>query len=174
MDVCRHHGVLNGLSPARSHAPPDARERPSMTATDAWLQQLGLSQYAEIFSKEAIDVDVLGDLTDEDLEKLGIPLGHRKRMLKAIATLPSNVSEQQTAVPPVRPSAERRQLTMMFCDLVGSTALASVLDPEDLNGVIQKFQETCTVVVRQAGGYIAKYMGDGVLVYFGYPKTHED
>src|SRR5262245_12368835 len=129
--------MLNGLSRVESPAPPGACERPSMTGTDAWLQQLGLSQYAELFAKQAIDLDILGDLTDDDLEKLAIPLGHRKRILKAIAALPSNAPEPQAGVPPVRSSPERRQLTVLFCDLVGSTALASVLDPEDLNGVIQ-------------------------------------
>src|SRR5262249_161624 len=141
MDVCRHHGELNGLVPAKGHAPPDALERPSMTGTEAWLEQLGLSQYTEIFAKEAIDFDVLSDLTEDDLEKLDIPLGHRKRLLKAIAALHGNAPEQQVT-PPGRSSPERRQLTMLFCDLVGSTALASVLDPEDLNGVIKKFQKT--------------------------------
>src|SRR5215207_7580538 len=100
-------------------------------------------------------------------------------MLKAIGALAgasraASGGQAPTPTAAPHPSAERRQVTLLFCDLVGSTALASELDPEDLSGVIHKLHETCAAVVKQAGGYIAKYMGDGVLVYFGYPKAHED
>src|SRR5262245_34841008 len=101
--------MLNGLARVESHEPPGAGQRPSNTGTDRFLQQLVLSQYAELFANQAIDLDILGDLTDEDLEKLAIPLGHRKRILKAIAALPSNAPEPQAGVPPVRSSPERRQ-----------------------------------------------------------------
>src|SRR5262249_10052881 len=115
--------------------------------------------------------------TDADLEKLGLPLGHRKRILKAIAALaagePSTADSPAAALVPSGPP-ERRQLTMLFCDLVGSTALASTLDPEDLSDVIRKFQDAAADVLTHAGGYIAKYMGDGILAYFGYPQAHED
>jgi class 3 adenylate cyclase/predicted ATPase len=148
-----------------------------MNSAAAWLEELGLAQYAAVFGEQAIDFGVVPTLTEVDLEKLGIPLGHRKRMLKAIGRLAGAVraadtDQAHTARP--RTSAERRQLTMLFCDLVGSTALASELDPEEVSGVLHRFQDTCTTVVKQAGGCIAKYMGDGVLAYFGYPRAHED
>jgi class 3 adenylate cyclase/predicted ATPase len=156
---------------------PRASENASMTFAAAWLKELGVAQYAEVFAEHAIDFGVISNLTEVDLEKLGIPFGHRKRMLKAIGALAGAMRAADTAqcpIAPPRPSAERRQLTILFCDLVGSTALASELDPEDLSGVLHKFQDTCAAVIEQAGGYLAKYMGDGVLVYFGYPQAHED
>jgi predicted ATPase/class 3 adenylate cyclase len=146
-----------------------------MTSAELWLEGLGLGKYARVFAEQAIDIDVIPDLDDADLEKLGIPLGDRKRMLKAVAAL-AGVSRPTPAValsPPLS-NAERRQLTVLFCDLVGSTPLAAKLDPEDLNGVIRKFQDACAGVITRAGGYVAKYMGDGVLAYFGYPQAHED
>jgi class 3 adenylate cyclase/predicted ATPase len=150
-----------------------------MSGTEAWLEGLGLGKYARVFAEQAIDSDVLADLTDADLEKLGIPLGDRKRMLKAIVALgararASEDAAARSAVAPTHPAAERRQLTVLFCDLVGSTALAAKFDPEDLSGIIRKFQDTCAAVIAHAGGYVAKYMGDGVLAYFGYPQAHED
>jgi predicted ATPase/class 3 adenylate cyclase len=147
-----------------------------MLSVAAWLEELGLAQYAEIFAEQAIDFEIVPALTEADLEKLGMPLGHRRRMLQAIGALAGTTAAKtdQAHIAPPCSSAERRQLTMLFCDLVGSTALASELDPEDLSGVIHKFQETCAAVVKQAGGYIAKYMGDGILAYFGYPQAHED
>ena len=143
-----------------------------------WLRSLGLGQYEAVFRESEIDPEVLPELTDADLEKLGVPLGHRKRLLKAI----SNLVSQGQPTPPPRPApvptetdtAERRQLTVMFCDLVGSTALSAKLDPEDLHGVIGAYHRCCAELVERNGGFVAKYMGDGVLAYFGYPKAHED
>ena len=137
-----------------------------------WLDRLGLSEYAPVFADQAIDRAVLADLTDQDLKDLGIPLGHRKRLLKAITAL----AEPSPARPesPSRPEAERRPLTVLFCDLVGSTELSARLDPEDMGALIRAYQACCADVVKRGEGHIAKYMGDGVLVYFGYPKAHED
>jgi class 3 adenylate cyclase/predicted ATPase len=143
-----------------------------------WLRSVGLGQYEAVFRESEIDPEVLPELTDADLEKLGVPLGHRKRLLKAI----SHLASPGQPTPPPRPApaltetdtAERRQLTVMFCDLVGSTALSAKLDPEDLHGVIGAYHRCCTELVEHNGGFVAKYMGDGVLAYFGYPKAHED
>jgi class 3 adenylate cyclase len=146
----------------------------------AWLEGLGLSQYGEAFVKVAIDLSVLPDLTEADLAQLGVVLGHRKKMLRAIAALsePASTAQPDSPVPVVTAStgseAERRQLTVMFCDLAGSTALSARLDPEDLRDVIGAYHRCCTEVIERAGGLVAKYMGDGVLAYFGYPSAHED
>ena len=143
-----------------------------------WLRNLGLSQYEATFRQNEIDIDVLPELTEIDLEKLGVPLGHRKRLLKAIAGLGAPEKLAPTSGPAlVRPEtdvAERRQVTVMFSDLVGSTALAARMDPEDLREVISAYQKCVTETVGRFGGFVAKYMGDGVLVYFGYPQAHED
>ena len=144
----------------------------------AWLRGLGLGQYESAFRDSEIETDVLSELTETDLEKLGLPLGPRKRILKAIANL-VDVDKAPEAANPARPmpakdTAERRQLTVMFCDLVGSAAMSARLDPEDLSSVIGSFQKACASAVTAFGGSIAKYMGDGVLVYFGYPEAHEE
>jgi class 3 adenylate cyclase/predicted ATPase len=139
----------------------------------AWLRGLGLAQYAPAFRENAIDSTVLRNLTAEDLKDLGVVLvGHRRRLLDAIAAL----AGQAPAAPetPVRSDAERRQLTVMFCDLVGSTSLSTRLDPEDLRGIIGAYHRCVTEIVEGFGGFVARYMGDGVLVYFGYPQAHED
>jgi predicted ATPase/class 3 adenylate cyclase len=145
---------------------------------EKWLCGLGLQQYVTVFRDNAIDAEVLAELTEADLEKLGVVLGHRKRLLKAIATLASpSALEQATAVgsaPSLGGEAERRQLTVMFCDLVGSTQLSARMDPEDLRDVVGAYQRYVAKTVSQFGGFVAKYMGDGVLVYFGYPQAHED
>jgi class 3 adenylate cyclase len=142
-----------------------------------WLNNLGMSEYAERFAENRIDPSVLPDLTDQHLEKLGVALGDRLKILRAIrefsgATVAATRSSN--AAPHVaRDSAERRQLTVMFCDLVGSTALSARLDPEDLRGIIGAYHRCCTELVERNGGFVAKYMGDGVLAYFGYPQAHE-
>ena len=120
---------------------------------------------------------VLRDLTDEHLRELGLPHGGRLKLLRAIAAL--GTSEQTLASPEITPpaphtDAERRQVTVMFSDLVGSTALSARMDPEDLREVISAYQKCVTDTVQRCGGFVAKYMGDGVLVYFGYPQAHED
>jgi class 3 adenylate cyclase/tetratricopeptide (TPR) repeat protein len=152
----------------------------------AWLENLGLGIYREAFQQNAIAWDVLPELNEGDLEALGILLGHRKTLLRAIAqlsqsaegmgpgSLPLAVSPEQQPVPPERDQAERRQLTVMFCDLVDSTALSRRLDPEDLQEVTRRFLDACSYAIGRFNGYIAKYMGDGMLVYFGYPNAHED
>src|ERR1700746_2817721 len=136
-----------------------------------WLNALGLGQYAQRFAENDIDPSVLRDLTDHDLEKIGVSLGHRKKILRAIAELDDARSGPE---PARRDEAERRQLTVMFADLVGSTQLSARMDPEDLREVIWTYQKAVAEIVRRFDGFVAKYMGDGVLVYFGYPQAHED
>ena len=146
-----------------------------------WLKTLGMSEYAERFAENRIDFSVLRDLTDQDLKDLGVVLGDRRKMLRAIAELdvidkdiPNPAASGATTAPPQYDAAERRQVTVMFCDLVGSTALSARMDPEDLREVISAYQKCVAETVRRFGGFVAKYMGDGVLVYFGYPQAHED
>jgi class 3 adenylate cyclase len=141
-----------------------------------WLEKLGMSEYAQRFVENRIDFSVLPDLTDHDLEKLGVVLGDRRKMLRAIANLEAHTTIVAAAAPagPPRDTAERRQVTVMFSDLVGSTALSARMDPEDLREVITTYQKCVAEAVRRFGGFVAKYMGDGVLVYFGYPEAHED
>src|SRR5437870_1115772 len=140
-----------------------------------WLEKLGMSEYLPQFLENRIDFSVLRDLTDQDLKDLGVVLGDRRKMLRTIGELdPGPPVGPQVAIPvPAHDSAERRQLTVMFCDLVGSTALSTRLDPEDLRAIISAYHRCCTTLVEQNGGFVAKYMGDGVLVYFGYPQAHE-
>jgi hypothetical protein len=142
-----------------------------------WLAKLGLGQYAQRFAENDISFRILSDLTDQDLEKIGVAsLGHRRELLRAIAQLKSSETTvpKPTVVPQPSESAERRQVTVMFSDLVGSTALSSRMDPEDLREVISAYQKCVAETVQRFGGFVAKYMGDGVLVYFGYPQAHED
>jgi class 3 adenylate cyclase len=139
----------------------------------AWLRELGLERYEQAFKKGEIDPAILPELTDADLKELGIPLGPRKQLLKAISALAAGTGPP-SARDTRRPEAERRQLTVMFADLVGSTELAARLDPEDMGQVIRAYHGACTEVVERWGGHVAKYMGDGVLAYFGWPQAHED
>ncbi|MBM4263804.1 MAG: hypothetical protein FJ145_20585 [Deltaproteobacteria bacterium] len=139
-----------------------------------WLRNLGLGQYEATFRENEIDASVLSDLTEDDLEKLRIPLGHRKRLLKAIAALDDTAIAPKATVPPSAfDGAERRQLTVMFYDLVGSTALSARLDPEDMRAILGTYHRCCTERIERHGGFVAKYVGDGVLAYFGYPLAHE-
>jgi class 3 adenylate cyclase/predicted ATPase len=142
-----------------------------------WLEKLGMPEYSERFSENKIDVSVLPHLTDQDLKDIGVALGHRRKILAAIAELVSAVQAppQPTLTEAKRQdTAERRQVTVMFSDLVGSTALSARMDPEDLREVISAYQKCVAETVQRFGGFVAKYMGDGVLVYFGYPQAHED
>ena len=143
-----------------------------------WLRSLGLAQYEGVFRDNEIEADILPDLTDADLEKLGLPLGPRKRLLKAIANLGAPAAPVTSGAPAAASgqtadTAERRQLTVMFCDLVGSTALSARLDPEDMRAIIGAYHKCCANLIASHGGFVAKYMGDGVLAYFGYPRAHE-
>ena len=149
-----------------------------MDGVPQWLDRLGLGRFAAVFAEQQIDLEVLTELTDEDLEKLCIPLGPRKKLLKAIAELrdsgslggfPASTQSTATSV-----EAERRHLTVMFCDLVGSTELSRRLDPEDLRQVNLLYQDACKAAIDAFDGFVARYMGDGVLAYFGYPQAHED
>src|SRR6516164_6753288 len=140
-----------------------------------WLASIGLSEYAQRFADNGIDLSVIRDLTEEDLKDLGVLLGHRRKILRAIAELPAAPAPAETATEPVpRDEAERRQLTLMFCDLVGSTALSARLDPEEMWAVIASYQACIGEVIGRYQGMIARYMGDGVLAYFGYPRAQED
>jgi class 3 adenylate cyclase/predicted ATPase len=142
-----------------------------------WLKELGLEQYAQSFHENGIDLSVLPDLTDQHLKDLGVLLGHRLKMLRAIGELAgaAPIKSKLTGVvtPAPQDTAERRQLTVMFIDLVGSTALSARLDPEDLRGIITVYHRCCAELVERNGGFVAKYIGDGVLAYFGYPQAHE-
>jgi class 3 adenylate cyclase/predicted ATPase len=148
-----------------------------MTTTAEWLAALGMSEYRERFAENRIDLSVLHELTDQDLKDLGVVLGDRRKMLRAIAALATAVpaSPGSGTAGERRPqdAAERRQLTIMFCDLVGSTALSAQLDPEDLRGIIGVYHSCCAELVERHGGFVASYMGDGVMCYFGYPQAHE-
>jgi class 3 adenylate cyclase len=142
-----------------------------------WLEKLNLGHYAQRFAENDIDVSVLRHLTDGDLEKIGVSLGHRRKILAAIAELrgasPSK-QEPPDGMEPKPQEAERRQVTVMFSDLVGSTALSARMDPEDLREVISAYQKSVAETAQRFGGFVAKYMGHGVLIYFGYPQAHED
>lgn len=141
-----------------------------------WLASLGMSQYVQLFADNGIDRSVLRDLTDQDLKDLGVLLGHRRKMLRDIAQLGDGAvaSSGVPALPVLHDDADRRQLTVMFCDLVGSTALATRLDPEDMRAILGAYYRRCADVITQAGGFVAQYMGDGVMACFGYPHAHED
>src|SRR5262249_19728077 len=149
----------------------------------AWLRGLGLEQYAQLFRDNDIDGEILCGMTAEDLKELGIiSFGHRRRLLNAISLLGGepptrNMAQSATSATPapVPPTteAERRQLTVMLCDLVGSTALSARLDPEDLRVVFGAYHRCVAAAIERAGGFVAKYMGDGVLAYFGYPRADE-
>src|SRR2546428_3576759 len=148
-----------------------------------WLKALGLEQYADCFAENDIDFSILHDLTDQDFKEIGVQsVGHRRKLLRAIADLKEieksapavAVAAAEPAGPPPVDSAERRHVTVMFSDLVGSTALSARMDPEDLRQVISAYQKCVAETVRRFDGFVAKYMGDGALVYFGYPQAHED
>jgi class 3 adenylate cyclase/tetratricopeptide (TPR) repeat protein len=142
-----------------------------------WLRSLGLGHYEATFRESKIDLDVLPELTESDLGQLGVPLGDRKRLIKAVGGLVVGTNATKSgdarALPGVD-TAERRQLTVMFCDLVGSTAISARLDPEDTRQVIRAYQDVCSGIIARYSGFVAKFMGDGVLAYFGFPRAHED
>jgi class 3 adenylate cyclase len=143
-----------------------------------WLEKLGMSEYAQRFAENKIDVSVLRHLTDQDLKDIGVALGHRRKILAAISdlggTTPVTTEPAAGSEPKAQDTAERRQVTVMFSDLVDSTAVSTRMHPEDLREVISAYQKCVAETVRRHGGFVAKYMGDGVLIYFGYPQAHED
>jgi class 3 adenylate cyclase len=151
-----------------------------------WLRELGFERYEAAFRENDVDAELLLGLTDNDLKDIGVhSLGHRRRLLEAIAEVrlkdtPADDPIRFSPRPSVRPTGsvaettgERRQLTVMFCDLIGSTALSSRLDPEDLREVIRTYQACVATTIQQFDGFIARYVGDGVLIYFGWPEAHE-
>src|SRR5689334_7896752 len=148
-----------------------------------WLRELGLEQYEAAFRENGVDAEVLPTLTGEELKDIGVTLiRHRRRLLEAIAALrpratpgetPARVSSSPTLTEPAGGTAERRPLSVMFCDLIGSTALSARLDPEDLREVIRSYQARVATIIQQFKGFIARYVGDGVLIYFGWPEAHE-
>ena len=151
-----------------------------------WLEKLGLSEYAQRFADNAIDLSVLPDLTDQDLEKIGVLLGHRRKILKAIAALNSGPAAQTDAAKAIKPSApappidaaratgERRYLTVMFCDLVGSTEISAQLDAEEWRDLVGAYLDAASAAVAEMGGHVAKKLGDGLMCLFGYPLAHEN
>ena len=155
-----------------------------------WLEKLGLSEYAQRFVDNAIDLSVLPDLTDQDLEKIGVLLGHRRKILKAIAALNSDPAAQSNAAKATKPTAapltpappidaagaigERRYLTVMFCDLVGSTAISAQLDAEEWRDLVGAYLDAASAAVAEMGGHVAKKLGDGLMCLFGYPLAHEN
>ena len=149
-----------------------------MSAVRSWLEAIGLGQYADAFEANDIDTDLLPQLDDHLLKDIGVAsAGHRLRLRNAIAKLaPTSITEGISEVPASPPpaEAERRQLTVMFCDLVGSTPLSTRFDPEDLREIVGAYHRCVADTGGRFGGFVAKYMGDGVLIYFGYPQAHED
>src|SRR5450631_1679729 len=152
----------------------------------SWLRRLGLHQYEAAFRDNGVDDAVLPKLTADDLKEMGVAgVGHRRKIIVAIEELNSSSAAAAepakarsttgtAAAPQPTDAAERRQLTVMFCDLVGSTAMSARLDPEDMRRVIRAYQDACSGAVARYDGFVAKFMGDGVLAYFGFPRAHED
>ena len=146
-----------------------------MSDVRAWLEGLGLGDFAETFESERIQIDQIAKLTEADLKELGLPMGPRKAILEAAAYL----AETRAAPGDTKQSAparagERRQITVMFCDLVGSTALSEQLDPEDLRALMQAYQQAAGAVIERYEGHVAQYLGNGLMTYFGWPQAHED
>src|SRR5580658_2130530 len=143
-----------------------------------WLRSLGLGQHEALFRENEIDAEVLPELTDGDLEKIGVPLGHRKRLLKAIANLRAAEAPAKPTIPPPTASsrdvAEHRPITVMFCDLVGSTSLAAKLDPEDWRNLVGSYLDAASAAVTSLGGHVLKKLGDGLMALFGYPQAQEN
>ncbi|MEO1092633.1 MAG: adenylate/guanylate cyclase domain-containing protein [Pseudomonadota bacterium] len=164
-----------------------ATEHRGLDKLERFLDRAGLTALGPLLREQDVDFDVLPSLDDDDLRELGLSLGHRKRLLRAIASLRTTApneaagtadtvapSAREAGDPPPAPEAERRQMTILFCDMVGSTGLASKLDTEDLFALVGAFQRRCTEVVRAHGGHVAQYLGDGILAYFGFPRANED
>ena len=157
-------------------------EKPSVQIESGlkdWLEDIGLGHYGELFAQHRIDLDVVSDLTESDLAELGVPLGDRRRLQRAMMSLvPARLANSSVnnglRAPSATVGAERRQLTVMFSDMVGSTSLSEQFDPEDVRDIIAAYREKCVRVLEYYEGFVARYVGDGILVYFGYPNAHED
>jgi class 3 adenylate cyclase/predicted transcriptional regulator len=151
-----------------------------MSDLKLWLQSLGLEKYGEVLADHDVDLNVVSDLSDQDLQELGLSLGHRRKFMAAAAKLRSVPTSQQDTAAQMAPAGqasplvERRQVTVVFVDLVGSTALGSELDPEDIISLLRQYREACVAVIAKHDGFIAQYLGDGILVYFGFPQAQED
>jgi class 3 adenylate cyclase len=155
-----------------------------MTDFTQWLCELGLERYAEVLVDNDVNFGNVRSLSEADLKELGLTLGHRKNFLAAVQALDATAPERVVARPlpptalvpaaPVSESGERRQLTVMFCDLVGSTALSEKLDPEELRTLLHDYRTRCGEVIARYEGFVARYVGDGILTYFGWPKAHEE
>jgi predicted ATPase/class 3 adenylate cyclase len=145
-----------------------------MSDLRGWLRRNNLEQYADAFEANDIDLDILVELSDRDLEQLGLSLGNRRRLLKAIANRGAEATQSKPSSPEGRGDAERRQVTVVFADMVGSTALSGKVDPELLGEVIRRYQDAAAGAIGRYGGFVAKFMGDGVLAYFGFPRAFED
>jgi class 3 adenylate cyclase len=141
-----------------------------------WLRRNNFEQYADTFEANDIDLDILPELNERDLEQLGLSLGNRRRLLKAIAGRSAEAAQPKPSSPegPGSSEAERRQVTVLFSDMVGSTALSGKIDPELLGGLIRRYQDAAAGAIGRYGGFVAKFMGDGVLAYFGFPRAFED
>src|SRR5262245_50304808 len=150
-----------------------------MPDIELWLQNIGLEKYAEVFARHDIDLDVVSSLNEQDLEKLGLSLGHRRKFLAAVAKLRAGSAQstdrptQTDATGPKVASVERRQVTVVFSDLVGSTALTSQLDPEDMDRLLQEYRKVCAAIVSRYDGHVAQYLGDGIVAFFGFPAAQE-
>src|SRR5690349_972384 len=148
-----------------------------MRGVTEWLKSIGLSEYAQRFGENGVDFSVLHDLTEQDLKELGVLLGHRRKLLRAIAEIENAAGPKPAKTPngslPAR-EAERRHLTVMFCELVRSATTAARLDPEDLRDLIGAYHGRITEVTGRYNGKVARYTSDGALVYFGFPRAHED
>ena len=145
-----------------------------------WLATLRLEQYAQVFAEQQVDLDSVRLLSETDLRELGLPLGPRKLVLRAIEQLNGGAAQAWAALPPPLvlgappPMAQRRQLTVLFCDLVGSTALSRALDPEDLRDLMRRYQAAARAVIERYEGHVEQYLGDGIMAYFGWPRGHGD
>jgi class 3 adenylate cyclase len=150
-----------------------------MPDIELWLKGLGLEKYAEVFARHDIDLEVVPSLSEQDLEHLGLSLGHRRKFLAAVAKLRAGGGEttdhraQADSQRSKAAAVERRQVTVLFSDLVGSTALGTQLDPEDMDRLLQDYRKVCAAVVSRYDGHVAQYLGDGIVAFFGFPAAQE-
>jgi predicted Zn-ribbon and HTH transcriptional regulator len=173
-DTCRNCGSTFDHGASRRTPRAQRTKGTGRLSTIAdWLRSIGLPQYVPLFEQHRIDLDVVTKLTDEDLREVEIPLGDRKRLLKAISAFADITSTDSRAVQ-MGAAAERRQITVVFCDLAGSTQLASRLDPEDLAATMSSYHDCCKEVIDRWDGHVAEFLGDGAVIYFGWPTAHED